>query len=128
MEQNKLIELLTERIYTFISDPGHGWLKVPLIHLKHLNLLDKITPYSYYWQGNVYLEEDCDATTFLKAWEAVTGKKLREYIHEENQGNTPIRSYPHYKIKKTPNPPRPRAEEREDSEGEAMIQRQLDSY
>ena len=51
--------------YTFFSDPGHGWLKVSRNELKELGIADKISVYSYEYGDSVYLEEDCDATTFL---------------------------------------------------------------
>ena len=51
--------------YLFHEDPGHGWLEVPIQTIKDLNLTDKITPYSYMDQHSVYLEEDCDLTTFM---------------------------------------------------------------
>jgi hypothetical protein len=52
-----------------VNDPGHGWLKVPMWELKALGIMDKITPYSFISDAGklAYLEEDCDATTYLKA-------------------------------------------------------------
>jgi hypothetical protein len=49
------------------SDPGHGWLRVPYSELERLDIADKITRYSYQKGSNVFLEEDCDLTTFLAA-------------------------------------------------------------
>jgi hypothetical protein len=51
--------------YVFYQDPGHGWLEVPTKELKAMGLEERITPYSYQYQGKVYLEEDDDAQTFL---------------------------------------------------------------
>lgn len=51
----------------FYSDPGHGWLAVPLPLLERLGLLDQITTYSYMRGMLAHLEEDCDASLFLKA-------------------------------------------------------------
>lgn len=51
----------------FASDPGHGWLAVPLELLDRLGLLDKITTYSYLRGGTAHLEEDCDCSTFMAA-------------------------------------------------------------
>ena len=57
--------------FTFFSDPGHGWLQVPVDFLKFVGLkIDDFTDYSYRSGGNVYLEEDCDASLFLKACKA----------------------------------------------------------
>jgi len=53
--------------YRFISDPGHAWLEVPRAELVALNILDKVSHYSYQNKGMVYLEEDCDAGLFIDA-------------------------------------------------------------
>lgn len=50
--------------YTFFADPGHGWLKVPIIELINLKLAHLITSFSFHRGSFVYLEEDCDLTTF----------------------------------------------------------------
>lgn len=60
--------------YTFITDPGHGWLVVPLDDV-HESGAD-ISSCSYIRGRTAYLEEDCDAWAFLKtlprdAWEIV---------------------------------------------------------
>ena len=54
----------------FVSDPGHGWLVVPLELLDAMGLLDRFTSYSYIRGGNAYLEEDCDYSTFIVAAKA----------------------------------------------------------
>jgi hypothetical protein len=54
---------------TFYSDPGHGWLEVPRSLLHELDIADKITPYSYQRGEDVFLEEDCDLSTFADAME-----------------------------------------------------------
>ena len=51
----------------FNADPGHGWLAVPLELLERLELLDKITGYSYIRGKWAHLEEDCDCSTFFAA-------------------------------------------------------------
>lgn len=56
--------------YTFINDPGHGWLSVPLADLVELGIQDDITQYSYMSPTRAYLEEDLDAGTFLDAAKA----------------------------------------------------------
>jgi len=53
--------------YTKHEDPGHGWLEVPKRELIELGIADQISDYSYQDKDNVYLEEDCDMTIFLKA-------------------------------------------------------------
>ncbi len=61
--------------FEFISDPGHGWLKVSLHTLYHLDIVDQITPYSYIRKGFAYLEEDCDASRFMQAYIQKHNKK-----------------------------------------------------
>ena len=52
---------------TFLFDPGHGWLRVPLTDIALLGLEDQITPYSYIEGPYAYLEEDCDCPRYLSA-------------------------------------------------------------
>jgi len=52
---------------TFISDPGHGWLKVPLTEIVALGLETQISVYSYIEGRYAYLEEDCDCPRYLEA-------------------------------------------------------------
>ena len=55
--------------YTFISDPGHGWLAVPATTIRKLGLAQDITCYSYVSASGktVYCEEDQDAGTVINA-------------------------------------------------------------
>jgi hypothetical protein len=55
---------------TFITDPGHGWLQVPLAELDELGIRSEITPYSYKNGRFAYLEEDCDLGVYLDARQA----------------------------------------------------------
>lgn len=55
----------------FISDPGHGWLKVPLHLLKEYNILSDVSNYSYKDDYYGYLEEDCDAAILIKKLKAM---------------------------------------------------------
>lgn len=50
---------------SFYSDPGHGWLAVPLALLDRLGLVDQVSHYSYIRGRLAHLEEDCDASLFL---------------------------------------------------------------
>jgi hypothetical protein len=52
---------------TWICDPGHGWLVVPLDELRALGIAARISSYSYLKDGIAYLEEDCDASVYLSA-------------------------------------------------------------
>ncbi len=52
---------------TFIFDPGHGWLKVPLAEIVGLGIEEQITPYSFIEGDFAYLEEDVDCPFYLEA-------------------------------------------------------------
>ncbi|MGK9450268.1 zincin-like metallopeptidase domain-containing protein [Acidithiobacillus caldus] len=56
--------------YTFTSDPGHGWLVVPVKDIAQLGIAQEISGYSYLSPrgGKAYLEEDCDASIFVRAY------------------------------------------------------------
>lgn len=56
--------------FDFYSDPSHAWLAAPLELLDHLQLLDKISSYSYIRGGLAYLEEDLDAGVLIAALKA----------------------------------------------------------
>lgn len=49
----------------FLSDAGHGWLKVPYHLLRDWGINRQISAYSHAGKRWVYLEEDCDAGVFL---------------------------------------------------------------
>jgi hypothetical protein len=47
----------------WIIDPGHGWLRVAKESVQYLGI--EVSHFSYIDSCYYYLEEDCDATTFL---------------------------------------------------------------
>tara|TARA_R100000900_G_scaffold13663_1_gene12480 strand:+ start:1853 stop:2134 length:282 start_codon:yes stop_codon:yes gene_type:complete len=53
------------KIISFETDPGHGWLVAPIAEIREAGL--SITDFSFINRdtGMVYLEEDCDATTYI---------------------------------------------------------------
>lgn len=62
--------------YKFHTDPGHGWLEVPFAMVYLLGIGDKLSSYSYMRDCQTfYLEEDCDAGRFIRAYEAKFGAK-----------------------------------------------------
>lgn len=81
-----------QRKFDIFDDPGHGWLKVPVSLLEKLGIADKITPYSYRRGDFAYLEEDCDAGTFIVAYKEATGN-CPKYRHHIADKSSKIRSY-----------------------------------
>lgn len=85
--------------YIFWSDPGHGWLEVPLDELRALRLDRRITRYSYADRdaGRAYLEEDCDAPAFVNEWQKRNpGKRFADHVREEYREYIWIRHLPRY--------------------------------
>lgn len=78
-----------------ISDPGHGWLEVPVSELIRLGIAKQISRYSYRKGMMAYLEEDMDAPTYLQALDAAG--ESRPSIVDVYQERTPIRNYPSYR-------------------------------
>lgn len=83
-----------ERGFVLFTDPGHAWLRVPRALLRELGILDRITPYSYQRGQDVFLEEDCDLTTFVHAM----GRAGRVVFYFETTGSiaqreSAVRSY-----------------------------------
>ncbi len=82
--------------FDFYSDPGHGWLRVPIMTLVLLEIAGKISPYSYWRKGHAYLEEDCDASLLIKALQDKGYKlKFRERVSRERYSR--IRNYESYR-------------------------------
>ena len=86
---------LTSLTYNFYSDPGHGWLHCKLDELVELGIQDKISHYSYIRGNDVYLEEDCDMSTFMNAMESKGVQIKLAYINERN-GDSFIRGLRKY--------------------------------
>jgi hypothetical protein len=82
-------------IYT---DPSHGWAKVTIKELLKLNILDKISTYSYIHKNglNAYLEEDCDLGLYLKTLDS-KGIKFK-FIEKHTNKSSKIRSYNRYTL------------------------------
>jgi hypothetical protein len=78
----------------FYEDPGHGWLAVPLELLDSLQLLDKVSSYSYIHGRFAHLEEDCDYSLFAAAMrERNAPFTIREH---RTDNRSRIRNYCHY--------------------------------
>lgn len=81
--------------FEYFSDPGHGWLKVPLDLVDRLGILHAISPYSYYRHGFLYLEEDCDMPLFLRAMRAGNHPvSIRDRVARQRYSR--IRNYPRF--------------------------------
>lgn len=80
--------------YNYYYDAGHGWIKVEYQELQRLNILDKISVYSYISLDNVYLEEDRDATIFIEAKKEAKEPYLLNEIDEGNRSS--IRLLEHF--------------------------------
>jgi hypothetical protein len=63
--------------FFFHTDPGHGWLEVKIADVEALGLrVSDFTQYSYRREDSLFLEEDCDASCFISAWEAKHGREI----------------------------------------------------
>jgi hypothetical protein len=82
---------------SWLSDPGHGWLAVPITDLEALGIADKISRYSFKHEATAYLEEDCDASLYLSALKA-SGVDLNalEQSHTFLPHDAPCRDYPRF--------------------------------
>lgn len=84
------------------SDSGHSWAKVELRELYKLNIVDKISSFSYVRQQSftsglkvfAYLEEDSDLTAYLVALELSGIKYKFKESHTNRQSK--IRNYKHF--------------------------------
>ena len=74
----------TYKQYSFIADPGHGWLKVSKKELKDLGIENEITGCSYMRGEFAYLEEDCDAGLFIDKLIMKVNKIEKEQITREH--------------------------------------------
>ena len=88
---------MNEKIYVSHSDAGHGWLAVKRSELVRLGILNKITCYSYQRGKTVYIEEDCDASTFF-ARKKELGEEIK--MRSSYQESSPIRSYESFYLTK----------------------------
>jgi len=82
------------------TDAGHGWLQAPLQLVKSLKL--KITQYSYMNAEFAYLEEDCDAGTFLRAIGVIGGsdevkQAFRTGVRDSYTVNSFVRNLKRYR-------------------------------
>jgi hypothetical protein len=79
--------------FHFYNDPGHGWMKTTRETLIKYGVMDKISQYSYQKGPFVWLEEDCDAPTLIKAVEA-NGAEVKLFDHYCNSESHIRKLYP----------------------------------
>lgn len=101
-EQNSDSSTFPEE-FTFHEDPGHGWLEVPYHLLGLFKIKSKVSRYSYINGETVYLEEDCDAPLFIRAYLKYHNRSENDFAYFNKKtstlhSNKPsfIRFYPHY--------------------------------
>lgn len=84
---------ITLNVYT---DPSHGWIKIALKHLNKLNLIDKITPFSFIYNNHAYLEEDCDASLLI---DTLKQNDIHfEFRYHHSNTSSKLRYYDSYNI------------------------------
>ena len=83
----------TEPTYTYHTDPGHGWIEVPIVDLVVLGLQTRISGYSYTDGQSIYLEEDRDAALWVDEYHRRHGHAPK--IAERYSADTFVRNLPH---------------------------------
>lgn len=76
---------------TFITDPGHGWLRVPLVDIAALGVEAALSNYSFIDGRFAYLEEDGDCAVYLEVLYERTQVKptIQEEYREHFSRNRP---------------------------------------
>jgi hypothetical protein len=85
---------------TYISDPGHGWIRVPVSLIFDLGIENQISNYSFVSPSKkrwAYLEEDKDAQILISELQK---QGIRYYVKFPLSSSTnkysPIRNYPRW--------------------------------
>ncbi len=84
---------------TWYTDPGHGWLRVPMQTVIDIGVAERISTCSYMSVGKrtAYLEEDCDAPTFLAA-AGVSMESAGMFPFKHLDGQCFIRNLPPFSV------------------------------
>ena len=88
------------KVFPFVADPGHGWLRVPRRMLHELGIENRISTCSYQIRENsrfVWLEEDCDASLFFNMYVRKYGQPLETRYRSTNRDSR-IRRYQRYTV------------------------------
>ena len=85
-----------EKTFTCIvySDPAHAWAKVKRQVLVNLGLDKDVSPYSYQYKDNVYLEEDNDLSLLYQR--LLKDNVRMKFVEKHTDKDSRIRSYEHY--------------------------------
>lgn len=84
-----------QKKFNFYEDPGHGWMACKKILLHELGIATQISSYSYQREDMAYLEEDCDLSLFIKAFQEKVGTKPT-LTHHITDRRSKIRGYEGY--------------------------------
>jgi len=84
---------------TFVrhEDSGHGWLQVPYKILTELGIQTMISHLSYRDGQSVYLEEDCDARIFQRAFEHLHDHEDVSVVEQYDGPESFILALPRYR-------------------------------
>lgn len=88
------------KVYTFLSTPGHGYLRVPNTTLRDLNITRDISSCSYVGRTETSLEEDSDFRVFLDAV-LDSGQRFFFKVKYVEHANTGMRLYHPDLVEKT---------------------------
>jgi len=73
----------------FHTDAGHAWLEVPIAD--YPDAIDHGTGYGFQKGWTIYLEQDCEAPSFLRAHPEISSTDIK---HESWIDDAPCRKYP----------------------------------
>ena len=85
-----------EKTFTCIvySDPSHAWAKVKRQVLVNLGLDKAVSPYSYQYKDNVYLEEDNDLSLLYQR--LLKDNVRMKFVEKHTDKDSRIRNYERY--------------------------------
>lgn len=95
----------TKMKITRFEDGGHSWFAVKRAVLESFGILSQITNCSYQKGLTVYLEEDCDWGTFLKAYfkGPIPDKSWEHFeIKTSYSDASPVRNYSRFTLAQAP--------------------------
>ena len=83
---------------TYVSDPSHSYLKVPVRMAENLNFINKISEYSFFNKDYIWLEEDVDMALFFNALDERSLPEPMIYTQTLEEP-APFRLYPRFSAK-----------------------------